>query len=156
MNALASKPAIDLAAILERYRRTLEAADRSNFDTVVDLYSERARFEDPLSRVNGKEGVRRALADAWKHVPAGRFEIHERAVTENAAFVRWSFVVDKPLGKRTLIDGIAHLHFDADGRIEKHVDYFDAARAIYRRVPILGRILELLRKRLSAGWEPAP
>jgi hypothetical protein len=151
MQAAASRP-LDLSAVVERYRAVTESVRANTAESLVALYSETAVFEDPVSRVRGRAGVRRVLADAWRHVPRARFAIRSHALAGDRLHTRWSMVVDTPTGEDSLIEGMAELVFDADGLIDHHVDYFDAARAIYRRVPILGGVIELVRRRVSSGW----
>lgn len=113
------------------------------------------RFEDPISRVNGVDGVRRVIADTWKLVPRSRFVVRSHATTGDLVYVRWSLIVPSAEGERSVIEAVGELRFGSDGRVVRHVDYWDSVSAIYRRVPVLRRVLELFRRRISAGWEKA-
>ena len=48
------------------------------------------------------------------------------------------------------VRGGSHLVFAADGRIEAHRDYWDAAEELYEKLPVLGTLLRWLRGRMSA------
>jgi steroid delta-isomerase len=49
------------------------------------------------------------------------------------------------------IHGASQLRFDGEGRVCHHRDYWDAAGELYESLPLLGGVLRLLKRRLSAG-----
>jgi hypothetical protein len=40
--------------------------------------------------------------------------------------------------------------FAADGRIARHRDYWDVAEELYEKVPLLGGLMRLVKRRLRA------
>jgi len=49
-----------------------------------------------------------------------------------------------------LIRGATHLHFAPDGRVRLHRDYWDAAEELYEKLPVVGTLVRLLRRRAAA------
>jgi len=47
--------------------------------------------------------------------------------------------------------GASHLLLDADGRITSHRDYWDAAEELYEKLPVLGALMRILKRRAQAG-----
>ena len=45
---------------------------------------------------------------------------------------------------------VKSLVFDADGRIARHRDYWDAAEELYMKLPLLGRLMRWLQHHLEA------
>jgi hypothetical protein len=42
------------------------------------------------------------------------------------------------------------IRFADDGRVEEHIDHWDAGRELYERFPFIGLPIAFLRRRLSA------
>ena len=42
-------------------------------------------------------------------------------------------------------------HFDAEGRVTSHRDYWDAAEELYMTLPVIGWLMRRLRGALSAS-----
>lgn len=47
------------------------------------------------------------------------------------------------------IDGVSEVRFDSVGLITAHIDYWDAARQLYEKLPLLGGVLRMIRHRLA-------
>ena len=45
------------------------------------------------------------------------------------------------------IRGATHLRFAADGRVNLHRDYWDAAEELYEKLPVLGGVMRFLKQR---------
>jgi hypothetical protein len=66
-------------------------------------------------------------------------------------YVRWTMVATfDALGSRTSRTiGISHLRFAPDGRCALQQDFWDPALGFYRNVPVVGSILERIRRRFD-------
>ena len=56
----------------------------------------------------------------------------------------------KHFGKMALV------HFDAQGRVTLHRDYWDTAEELYEKLPVLGRLMRWLRQAGSTPLPPSP
>jgi hypothetical protein len=45
------------------------------------------------------------------------------------------------------LEGISHLRFGE--KIDYHRDYFDLGQMVYEQIPLVGRIIKTIKKRLS-------
>ena len=59
-----------------------------------------------------------------------------------------SIIVDKK-NKPINSVGMTHLRFDEDKKIVTYQDYWDGIEGFYRTLPIIGGILEMIRKKLG-------
>jgi steroid delta-isomerase len=48
-----------------------------------------------------------------------------------------------------MITGMSEIHFAPDGRISEHIDHWDSGGQFYERIPVLGWLIRLVRKRLE-------
>ena len=134
-------------ARVRRVAAAYEALDGSaaRLDALLALYASDARFRDPFNNVRGHAALRNIFEHMATQVREPRFCITESACEGDAAWLRWDFSF---AGDR--IDGASRLVFGADGRVLEHLDFWDPARQLYERVPLLGALMRLLRRRLAA------
>ncbi len=133
--------------------RTVEFFETLTIERVArldELYAPNAYFKDPFNEVSGLEPIRRIFEHMFEQVHAPRFRITDRVLDDHSAMLAWDFTFR--LRRRELrVRGVTHLRFDAQGRIAYHRDYWDAAEELYAKLPLLGPLMRLLSRRLSAG-----
>ncbi len=133
--------------------RTVEFFETLTIERVArldELYAPNAYFKDPFNEVSGLEPIRRIFEHMFEQVHAPRFRITDRVLDDHGAMLAWDFTFR--LRRRELrVRGVTHLRFDAQGRIAYHRDYWDAAEELYAKLPLLGPLMRLLSRRLSAG-----
>ena len=119
-----------------------------------EFYSADAYFKDPFNEVRGVAAIQGILAHMFRQVDAPRFVITERLVDSHGSMLSWEFRFQSRgwgRGQTQCIRGVSHLKYAADGKIDYHRDYWDAAEELYMKLPLLGAVLRCLRKRLSAS-----
>jgi steroid delta-isomerase len=127
---------------------TIESLDR-----LGDFYADGARFKDPFNDVRGVDAIRRIFVDMFERVAQPRFVITDQIADANSAMLVWEFHCRvRLLGreKTQVIRGASHLKFDANGKVEHHRDYWDAAEELYMKLPALGLLMRWLRNALKA------
>lgn len=115
------------------------------------FYAEDAVFVDPFNDVRGVAAIQRIFRHMFRQVEAPRFAVSERVADAEGAVLVWSFHFRfRYNGEEQTIRGVSHLKFDDDGRVNYHRDYWDAAGELYARLPGVGLLMRLLRRRLAA------
>lgn len=137
-----------MTAPLERYRRVLETLTPETLDGLSDVVTPDVRFKDPFNDVRGADAMARVFRHMFDNVANIRFTVHHAMAAEDTALLAWRF--EGILGGRPWrFDGTSMLRFAPDGRVCEHVDYWDAARDFYERIPVIGWLLACLRRRLA-------
>jgi steroid delta-isomerase len=114
-------------------------------------YTEQAFFKDPFNEVRGLADVQRIFHHMFESLEQPRFVVIEALVEGEQCFLTWDFLFrlqGQSLERR--IHGGSHLRFAADGRIDAHRDYWDAAEEFYEKLPLLGSLLRWIKRRLKA------
>ena len=114
---------------------------------VSGLYHENARFQDPFNDVQGHEAISSVFKHMFDNTVDPKFRILDTQSSEPLAWVSWTFSVGV-FGKVVDIDGMTRFEFAEDGRVLYHRDYWDASQ-LYEQIPIAGRIIGFLRKKMS-------
>ena len=135
---------------LVRVVRFFETLQRPDIARLGEIYADDAYFKDPFNDVHGIVNVRRIFDHMFDQVSEPRFVVHEAVQQDDQAFMTWDFRFRmKRLDTITLqtIRGATHLRFAADGRVNLHRDYWDAAEELYEKLPVLGGVMRFLKQR---------
>jgi hypothetical protein len=136
-----------------RVQRTVAFWETMSADSLADIatvYTEDVAFRDPFNDIRGIGKLRHICDDMFVKLDGVKFDIIETIEEDNRAFLIWNFQFRiktlKPDLLRT-IHGGSHLRFAADGRVEYHRDYWDAAGELYEQLPVVGALMRFLKKR---------
>jgi steroid delta-isomerase len=130
-----------VAALIGLY----EALSLATLDDLAARYARTCRFKDPFNEVEGRAAVRRIFAHMFETVKAPRFVVTSVIAQGEQCFLGWDFHAGD-----FVIRGASHLRFDAAGLVADHRDYWDAAEELYEKLPVLGALMRLLKRRLKA------
>ena len=120
-----------------------------NLARLHEFYAPDCRFSDPIHDFHGAERLERLYRRMFEALESPAFVLGARAQDGEYALVNWRFSA-RWRGRPVAFEGVSRLRFGADGRVSEHVDYWDAAAALYERLPLLGILLRALRRRLAA------
>ncbi len=139
-------------ARVARVKQFFEALTPAELARLHEIYAPQAYFKDPFNEVHGLAAIRRIFEHMYAQVDSPRFMIGDTLAHGEQAFLIWDFRFRiKRLGDRDqLIRGASHLKFDDDGLITYHRDYWDAAEELYEKLPLLGGLMRLLKRRAAS------
>lgn len=129
-----------------------ETLDASRLDQLDRYYAADSWFKDPFHEVTGAKAIRAILAHTFDKLPGARFRVTRRFHGDGRhAVILWEmdFVMPVTL-QATTISGATHLEFDADGKVTRHRDYWDAAEELYGRLPVLKWLMRALARQAAA------
>jgi ketosteroid isomerase-like protein len=137
-----------VARIIERFERLRQA----DVPRLAEIYSDDARFKDPFNEVQGHAAIQRIFAHMFESLDAPRFVILDAVVQGDQCFLRWdfNFRMKRLVRDPQTIRGGSHLRLAADGRIDEHRDYWDAAEELYEKLPLLGGLMRWLKSRVNS------
>lgn len=116
---------------------------------VSELYAANALFRDPFNNVWGRPAIERIFEHMFESTVRPRFVIQQRMLVDQQAFVTWRFEFELK-GKHYTVEGASHITFDQNGLVSAHRDYWDAAEELFQKLPVIGGLVKLLRRRFSA------
>lgn len=130
-----------VAALIGLY----ESLQPQTLDELAARYARTCRFKDPFNEVEGRAAVRRIFAHMFEKVKSPRFVVTSVFAEGDQCFLGWDFHAGD-----LVIRGASHLRFDAAGLVADHRDYWDAAEELYEKLPVLGALMRLLKRRLKS------
>ncbi len=128
---------------------TLSPASLERLDTI---YAPQAWFKDPFNEVRGLPAVRQIFSHMYVALEQPRFVVTDCIAQGGQCFLSWNFEFrfrNFDRGSLQTVRGGSHLKFNADGLIDYHRDYWDAAEELYEKLPLLGGLMRWLKKRAS-------
>ena len=132
----------------ERYRAYLESLTPETLAKLPDHVTQDVRFKDPFNDVRGVEAMGRVFRHMFENVRDIRFVVHHAMIEDDVCLMRWRFhgrLANRPWA----FEGTSALRFATDGRVSEHIDYWDAAGNFYERLPVIGWLLSMMRRRLA-------
>lgn len=141
-----------MSDFLRDFARRFAALDKDSLERLGELYSADALFVDPLHEIRGLAAMQRYFAELYANVEELRFDFHGfDAVREGEGYLRWSMSYRHPRlagGRLIRVTGCSHLLW-SDGKVYRHRDYFDAGALLYEHLPVFGRLIAWLKRRLA-------
>lgn len=137
---------------LKAYSDAYEALTPATLDDLSGLMSENVEFKDPFNHHFGREEVLATFKRMYDRLPHARFHIYDSGVLQNSpntGALLWQ-MTDEPPEKpsRMLFEGASFITFDEDGRVIRHIDHWDAASQFYERLPVIGTLIRVIKKRV--------
>jgi steroid Delta-isomerase len=129
-----------------------ESLTPQSVNAMGSYYTADAYFKDPFNEVRGLSEVQRIFSHMYVALHEPRFIVTNTVMQGDQCFIVWDF---KFRFKRfdtittQTVRGCSHLSFDAQGRIQVHRDYWDAAEELYEKLPVVGAVMRWLKKRAN-------
>ena len=142
-----------MSGFLQAFGSEFARLDAGNLHRLRDLYSADVHFTDPLHDVCGLVELERYFSALYANVRQLNFEFtgHDE-VCDGQGYLRWIMSYRHPRlngGRLISLEGCSLLRWNADGKVVRHRDYFDAGALLYQHVPVLGAAIRLLQRRLA-------
>ncbi|WP_107851987.1 nuclear transport factor 2 family protein [Oceanimonas marisflavi] len=115
------------------------------------VYSKDVLFADPAHDIRGIEALVAYFEGLFTRVQQCRFDIIQVMEQDGEAYVRWEMHFVHPRlngGRPVTVPGVSHLCF-ADS-IYYHRDFFDLGAMLYEQLPLLGKGIRALKRRLNS------
>ena len=129
---------------LDAYIAFFENIRRDNLGDLDALVTPDVRFKDPFNDVVGVSAMRACLALAFDHGNPS-FAVKDRARGANGAYLLWRY----DNGAGFAFDGMSEIRLADDGHIAAHIDHWDSGEHLYLKLPVLGWLVGLVRRRLK-------
>jgi ketosteroid isomerase-like protein len=125
----------------------------ADFGLLDSFYCCDAVFVDPITQVNGLSAIQKHFQATQKGLTFCHFTFDSRSFANDAVFLTWMMAFKHPKvngGALIELEGISRLVLDpASGLIQHHQDYYDLGAMLYEHLPLLGRLIKSLKRRLA-------
>lgn len=137
--------------LIGRLRQVFGNFSETEPEDLASLYAADVYFEDPSHGVQGREALVRYFSTLLENVKHCHFRIHHSISDGGNIFLTWSMHIEHARlidGDTIRVEGSSFLK-TRNGKIYYHRDYYDMGALLYEHVPLLGRVLRLLKSRVG-------
>ena len=127
--------------------------DGTNPEILNEFYSEDVIFEDPVTKTEGLDQLKKYYTKTYKNVKSIRFEfsdIFHQGAVYGAPWKLHIAVRGLNGGKEYVVPGFSKLKFTSSGLCCEHRDYVDLGDMLYEKIPIQGMIISALKSLMKA------
>ncbi|AWB32873.1 nuclear transport factor 2 family protein [Orrella marina] len=125
-----------------------EALRPDTLDSIATVYGPNARFRDPFNDVSGLRSIRQIYAHMFESLENPRFTVTESVEQASHLCVVWMFQFSWR-GRPIEFEGTTWFDLDERGLISRHRDFWDVSQGVYERLPVLGTVLRVLRRKMA-------
>jgi steroid Delta-isomerase len=129
-----------------------EGLSPDSVERLAEVYASDAYFKDPFNEVNGLDRIQAIFHHMYQKIEDPRFVVHQWSGTQDDGFLVWDMCFRSHVMRGEpdqVIRGVSHIRFDANGKVAYHRDYWDTGEELYGKLPVIGWLINWLRKKLS-------
>ena len=136
---------------IDRLIEYFEQLTPTDVDRMGEYYDSAAYFRDPFNEVHTLAEIQAIFRNMYQQVEAPSFKVLDCYKAENGVTLTWdfSFRLRLPGKPQRSIHGLTLLHFNDEGKVQYHRDYWDAAQELYEQLPVIGSVFRWLRGRVG-------
>lgn len=134
--------------------KTFNELGVDNLAVLDTFYDAKAEFQDPAVKIKGIENLKKYYAAVYKNVKSIQFDFTEIIKNDLNYYATWTMHLSATglnSGKKFTVEGISVIHFNEKNLVTHHRDYLDLGDMVYERLPILGTLVSLVKKKLAHG-----
>lgn len=142
-------------SIIEKLSDFYLKLDLKSVQNLDAIYGENIVFTDPAHQLDGLPALRAYFVHLIENLEYCSIEVQEvleqeTSDKESQAFIIWIMTFKHPRlkkGKPIVLAGVSHIKFQE--KIHYHRDYFDLGAMLYEHLPLIGRIILNIKRRLA-------
>lgn len=137
---------------MEKFLTTYTQLNAYNLELLASIYSEDICFIDPAHEIRNLSRLTEYFANLYNNISSIHFQFHHQLRLAEEGYVQWQMIFSHPRlkgGESVKVAGASYLQFNDSGKVYYHRDYFDLGAMLYEQLPILGRIIIALKRRLG-------
>lgn len=121
-------------------------------ENTAKVYAKDAYLNDTLVIHRGPEEIMTYFLNTADTMTSYRVTIDDTSSSGSEHYVRWTMVFSAPKlngGKPVESVGMSHVRLNAEGKVVMHQDFWDSGTNIYGQIPVLGGVIESIRRRFE-------
>ena len=137
---------------VKKYISAYESLSINNLDKLKNTFTNDIEFEDPFNKVNGKEAVIKIFSEMFEKIDNPKFQILELSYAQNfdkklTVYLKWILNGKFKRNKKSFaIKGVSEVKFNDQGKVEKHIDYWDSMTQLIVHLPYVGSLVKTFLK----------
>ncbi|WP_394176945.1 nuclear transport factor 2 family protein [Thalassotalea litorea] len=134
-----------LATFVDIYQRL----STDNLSLLLQVYAPNVHFQDPLHTITSRAQLTEYFAALYTNLKSCSFVIDDVMHSDQEAAIYWRMSYIHPRlngGKVIEVEGHSRLRAQGD-KVIYHRDYLDVGAMLYEHIPVLGRLVCMVKER---------
>jgi len=136
--------------IIDKFCEIYQQLNKDNLSDLDKVYSKDVIFIDAVHQLQGIDKLKIYFQKLYNNISFCQFQIEQVISEQGQASIIWTMTFahnQLNSGAAIKLNGCSHLKFDK--KIYYHRDYLDMGEMVYEHLPLLGRIVKFIKKRVS-------
>jgi len=137
---------------MKNFLEIYQILNKDNLHLLRSIYADNVHFIDPVHEIHSLKNLTSYFSLMYENIESIDFSFHDTLQVAKDGYVQWDmiFVHKKLAGAQPIIvKGVTFIQTDENGKVCYHRDYFDLGAMVYEQVPILGRLITSLKRRIG-------
>ncbi|WP_371188629.1 nuclear transport factor 2 family protein [Thalassotalea maritima] len=144
-----AQPATTNVLWLQHFIDVYQRLGTDNLHLLREIYHPQVKFADPMHELSGFSELQRYFEGLYTNLSSCDFKVTHTIVEGNQAAIYWLMTYTHNKlngGKPVSVEGHSHLR-ERDGKVAYHRDYVDLGAMIYEQIPMVGKLIHLIKRR---------
>lgn len=125
---------------------------QNNLNSLAELYAGNVEFIDPVHHMLGLEQLEQYFSHAYARLSSCHFIATSKIANESQGCMSWVMTFTHDAignGKAISVHGCSVLHWNSEGKIAYHRDYYDLNEMVLEHIPLLGWITKKIKQKMA-------
>jgi len=137
---------------LERFLNYYNNLSQNNLDSLAELYSNNVEFIDPVHHMLGLDQLQQYVSPAYARLSSCHFVATSQIANQDQGCLSWVMTFTHDAignGKPISVHGCSVVHWNSEGKIAYHRDYYDLNEMVLEHIPLLGWVTKKIKKKMA-------
>jgi hypothetical protein len=137
--------------LIDDFCQLYQSLGKGNLNQLNQVYQQDIVFIDPIHQIDGLTALTIYFKHLYENMLSCNFNIENVIIDDQQACIIWTmeYCHSKINGGKTIVvNGSSFLKYD--DKIYYHRDFFDVGQMLYEKLPLLGGVIAMVKKRAIA------
>jgi limonene-1,2-epoxide hydrolase len=125
---------------------------QNNLTTLADLYATNVEFIDPVHHILGLDQLQQYFSHAYARLSSCHFMATAKIANQDQGCLSWVMTFTHEAignGKSISVHGCSVVHWNSEGKISYHRDYYDLNEMVLEHIPLLGWVTKKIKQKMA-------
>lgn len=125
---------------------------QNNLNSLSQLYADNVEFVDPVHHIIGLEQLLQYFSHAYARLSSCTFVATAKIADQDQGCLSWIMTFTHEAignGKAISVHGCSIVHWNSEGKIAYHRDYYDLNEMILGHIPLLGWVTNKIKQKMA-------
>jgi SnoaL-like domain len=137
---------------LERFLDFYNNLSQNNLGSLSELYADNVEFIDPVHHMLGLEQLQQYFSHAYARLSSCHFVATSKIANQDQGCLSWIMTFTHEAignGKAISVHGCSVVHWNSEGKIAYHRDYYDLNEMVLEHIPLLGWVTKKIKQKMA-------